>query len=78
MKTVYIIHFETFCEFAAVFDDKFKFIAGWDSNDANWRNEYFSPFMEKLGIKTIDSLPKSVDYYAIERMAYKAVYGSEP
>jgi len=74
-KTIYIIHFESYSEFEAVFDDNFQYVSAWDGNDANWRNEYFSDFMKKLGIVVKTELPKKVKSLDLEKVAFKKMYG---
>jgi len=54
MKKVYIISAESPFEFQAAFDEDFKCLDAWSMNDANWRNEYFSGMMQKLGIVTLE------------------------
>lgn len=76
-KKIYIIGFEGHGEFQAVFDENFKCISGWDRNDANWRNEYFSHFMNELGINVLTKLPKEANKERLEKVAYKEVYGDE-
>ena len=51
MKTIYLVGDEEEGEVEGMFDDKGNIIHCWTCNDANWRNEYFDPLMEALGIK---------------------------
>jgi hypothetical protein len=37
-------------EVQGMFDMEGNLLGAWSDNDASWRNEYFSPFLEKLGI----------------------------
>ena len=30
-------------------------VGWWSNDDANWRNEYFSPFMQELGIEVVET-----------------------
>lgn len=60
-KTIYIIYTEACGENNIVFDDKFKVITAWSCNDATWRDEYFQPLMDYLGVKVLENLPESVD-----------------
>ncbi len=39
------------CEAQAIFDKDGTLLGLWALNDATWRNEYFSGFMEKLGFQ---------------------------
>lgn len=53
MTTIYI---EYVCddfvgEVEGAFDENGNVLDIWSNNDANWRGEYFNPFMEKLGIE---------------------------
>jgi hypothetical protein len=45
-------------EVEGIFDDKFVLLDFWHCNDANWSNEYFGGFINKLGF-TISGLPKN-------------------
>lgn len=53
MKKVYLVSIEDLAE--GMFDDKGKLIDYWHANDADWRIEYFSGFMEWAGIEVIVS-----------------------
>jgi len=69
MKMIYI---QYFCdvelgEFQGAFDKNGKLIDFWSCSDANWRNEYFSGVMEKIGIK-IKSLPKKMHKEGIKQI----------
>lgn len=59
---VYIVNIEDDeagdCEGA--FDAAGNLLDIWSSNDANWRGEYFSGFMSKLGIETSKSAPRKL------------------
>ena len=48
-------------EIGGVLDEKGKVLDCWSLNDADWRNEYFSGFMEKVGIEAVESTsPKHI------------------
>lgn len=36
-----------------VFNESGKQIGSWHANDGKWREEYFNPFLEELGIKVV-------------------------
>lgn len=57
MKTIYLAYTDRLGECEAMFDTKGNLLGGWSSNDACWRGEYFSPFMEELGIQVINIEP---------------------
>lgn len=67
MKTAYFFYTEKFGENEGVFDETGKLIDCWSCNDANWRDEYFNGFMEKLGIK-MQRLPKKFEAKAIKQI----------
>ncbi len=48
-KIIHLVTTERIGEVQGFFDDDGKLLGLWTCNDANWRNEYFSPFMEELG-----------------------------
>jgi len=50
MKTIYHISLDS-PEVQGIFDVNGNLLGAWSSNDANWRSEYFSEFMEQLGIR---------------------------
>lgn len=62
--TIYHFYTEEYGENEAMFDDEFNLLGAWHCNDANWRSEYFNPFMRNLGVK-VKELPKSKTRYAI-------------
>jgi hypothetical protein len=37
-------------EVQGMFDMEGNLLGAWSDNNAAWRNEYFSPFLEKVGI----------------------------
>ena len=50
LTTLYHVFSEDFnCE--GMFTEKGELLDWWFDNDATWRNEYFSGFMEKLGFE---------------------------
>lgn len=55
MKQISFVYDDFDGEFEAegVFDEKGNCLGVWSPNDARWRGEYFSGFMEKLGIKIV-------------------------
>lgn len=55
MKTVYIVFSEELGEVEGVFDAKDNLIDSWSCNDAVFRIEYFSRFLNKLGVHVVDS-----------------------
>ena len=57
MKTIYAVYTDRLGECEAIFDEKDNLLGAWSNNDACWRGEYFSPFMEELGIKVVDKEP---------------------
>jgi hypothetical protein len=64
-------------EVEGVFDASNKLLDFWALNDANWRSEYFSGFMEKLGFKTNYRLSASA-YKKLQKAlkaAAKEAYG---
>lgn len=44
-------------EVQAVFDESDKMLGCWSNDDANWRNEYFDPFMRELGFTCVCRAP---------------------
>lgn len=55
MKIIRIVYDEECGESEAVFDEAGNLIGSWHGNDASWRDEYFNPFMQSLGIKVTRS-----------------------
>jgi hypothetical protein len=55
MRTISIVYSEAQGEIEGAFDENGELLSFWSCNDATWRNEYFGPFMKKLGIKTVSS-----------------------
>jgi hypothetical protein len=53
MINIYIVYSEgSKCgEIEGVFDADENILDVWSCNDAQWRNEYFAGFMDKLGIE---------------------------
>jgi hypothetical protein len=49
MRKLYIAYTEEVGEVEGIFDQDGTMLDFWSCNDATWRNEYFSPFMERLG-----------------------------
>lgn len=55
MKLFFVyVEDEVISEAEAVFDESGKMLGCWSNNDANWRSEYFAPFMSEVGITCID------------------------
>lgn len=54
MKKLFFYYSERHGEFEIVTDEDGNILGGWYSNDANFRVEYFSPFLAQLGF---DCLP---------------------
>lgn len=53
MTKVFIVYDESeYGEVEGAFDESGELIDFWSANDAAWRNEYFSPFLKRLGIET--------------------------
>jgi hypothetical protein len=51
-----LLHFvstERIGEVEGMFSNDGTLLGIWSNNDASWRNEYFSPFMEELGFKIV-------------------------
>lgn len=67
MKIVYYFSSDKPFECEAMFDEKGKLLGCWSCNDANWRNEFFDDFLEKLGIEVLP-LPKKYRKKAIEQI----------
>jgi hypothetical protein len=63
MKKLYIVYFcdDTLGEAQGMFDAEDNLLGAWSDNDANWRNEYLSPFMEKLGFDVAEREPTRKD-----------------
>lgn len=38
-----------------IFDADGTLLDAWSPNDANWRSEYFNPFMRKLGFEVCEA-----------------------
>lgn len=55
MKRVYLTYVcdDKVGEVEGAFAEDGELLGCWSNNDACWRDEYFSPFMEKLGVETI-------------------------
>lgn len=60
MKIVYYVYLcdDDTGEVEAMFDESGEMLGTWSNNDANWRCEYFNPFMAKLGIEVTDIDPE--------------------
>jgi hypothetical protein len=73
MRKIFFVYVEDedYGEFQVAFDQDLTPIGAWADNDANWRNEYFSPFMRRLGFDTIvrhdDAIVKMALDYARTR-----------
>lgn len=55
MKTLYFVYDEQEGEVEGMFDTQGTLLGTWCCNDASWRDEYFSGFMEQLGFKVVYS-----------------------
>lgn len=75
MRNIYVIYTETCGENDIVFDDRFHCLGAWSCNDATWRNEYFAPFLEKLGIKVLETLPPHINADQLIAEALKTEMG---
>jgi hypothetical protein len=51
MKRVWYVSSEEEGEVEGMFTEDGELLDIWACNDASWRNEYFSGFLEKLGIE---------------------------
>ena len=51
MALIYHAYSEEYGECEGMFDFEGNLISFWACNDANWRSEYFSGFMEFLGVE---------------------------
>ena len=65
-------------EIEGMFDEDLNLIGTWCSNDAHWRNEYFSPFMKNIGIEVV----RAPDHYKEKliktlRLEWNEVYGDD-
>lgn len=58
MKTIYRAFSEEAGEVEGMFDENGELLGIWSCNDASWRNEYFSPFMKRLGITIERATPE--------------------
>lgn len=67
MKKVYAAYTEECGEVEGMFDEDGNLLDLWSSNDATWRNEYFSGFMKKLGIE-VKTAPETMN----EKLAEEA------
>lgn len=67
MKKIYSFYSEKYGEVEGMFDEKGKLLDCWSCRDANWRNEYFNGFMEKLGVQVL-ALPKKYEKKALEQI----------
>lgn len=38
-----------------MFDEDGTLLDWWSPNDANWRSEYFNPFMRRLGFEVVEA-----------------------
>lgn len=65
-KTIYILStindedlIERHGEVQFAFDANLNLLDGWSLNDADWREEYFNPFMSKLGFNVETEHPQA-------------------
>lgn len=65
MRTLYFVYTEQVGEVEGIFDQDGTLLDFWSCNDACWRNEYFSPFMAKLGY-TVEYGPEWMDEKLVE------------
>ena len=54
-------------EVEGMFDSKGNLISCWCCDDATWRNEYFSGFMQYLGVEVKSRNPTSKDIKLLEK-----------
>ena len=59
MKTITKVYLsdDDLGEVEGMFDENDEVIGHWHSNDASWRDEYFSGFMKNLGVKVVSAKP---------------------
>jgi hypothetical protein len=50
-----------------------ELLGWWSSNDGHWRTEYFSGFMQQLGIKEVDLFQYGDQYKKFEMKLYETV-----
>ena len=50
IKKLYLMHYDWV---EAIFDENDKCIGSWSVEDAEWRGEYFNPFMKELGYEIL-------------------------
>lgn len=62
-------------EVEGMINDKGEVIGYWWSNDASWRNEYFGPFMQKLGITVVT--PEKKLYVKLQKVLKKHIQASQ-
>lgn len=53
-KTVYYAQTEEVGEVEGMFDEDGELLGMWSCNDACWQNEYFSEFLDKLGVYVVE------------------------
>lgn len=53
-------------------DGELTWLDGFDSNDADWRGEYFDPWLKKLGICVEYSHSKKLNSQVRDAMGYDA------
>ena len=70
MKTIYHIYSDKDGECQGMFDESEVYLDGWFCDDANWRNEYFSGFMEKLGLNVV-TVNSGAQYKRLEKKLLK-------
>lgn len=76
-KTIYIVYTEKFGECQFVFDSEFKLLGGWQMSDANYRNEYMSEFLDKLGITVKTKLPQQANEKQLISKAIQDMFGGD-
>lgn len=60
MKTLRYVFLDEY-EVDGIFDNKGELLGTWSCNDACWRNEYFSGFISKLGIRVEESSDRELE-----------------
>lgn len=58
-----------FCEdyeAEGMYSESGELLGFWSCNDACWRNEYFSPFLEAVGIEIVIA-PQNLQYALFDR-----------
>lgn len=65
MKILRVVFTEQIGEVEGIFDEDGNMLGTWDCNDVQFREEYYNPFLKKLGFKVVR---KNDDKFLVKKL----------